>query len=354
MDLIFRSLKQRVSVALVALSVVTGMACTPSHPMSTFDTLGPVAKSQLDLFYVIFWVGLVIVVLVTAAVIYISLRFKRVPGQADPEQTHGHTVLEIIWTVIPTLLLAVIAVPSVMTIFDNARSPHPPEKGGLEIIATGHQWWFEFDYPQHGITTANELHIPIGQPVNIKLESKDVIHSFWIPKIAGKLDMVPNNDNNMWIQANEPGEYFGQCAEFCGEAHANMKFKLIAQTQIEFASWLESTVQDALIPSDGLAKEGEILFMSREGGCFACHTIQGTQRARGTVGPNLTHFASRKEFAGSILENTQQNLREWIENPDKMKPGNIMARDAGVYNGSLLPLTEPQVSALVAYLRSLK
>jgi len=322
--------------------------------MSTFDTLGPVAESQLELFYVIFWVGLVVFVLVTGAILYAAIRYRRRPGQGDPEQIHGHTQLEIAWTIVPALVLMVIAVPSVITIFDNANSPLPQEKGGLTILATGHQWWFEFEYLDHDVVTANELHIPTGQPVNIKLDSVDVIHSFWIPKIAGKVDMIPNNDNHMWIQADEPGEYFGQCAEFCGESHAHMRFKVIAQPKEEFEAWLQAQGQDALAPSDGLAKEGEALFMSREGGCFACHTIEGTARARGTVGPNLTHFASRGAFAGSIIENTQENLRKWLEDPEEMKSGNIMARDAGVYNGSLAALTEPQVSALMAYLRSLE
>ena len=349
-----RRLVRLFALALPALVIGFLAACTPSHPQSTFDTLGPVAESQVDLFYIIFWVGLVVFVLVTGAILYAAIRYRRRPGQGDPEQIHGHTQLEIAWTIVPSVLLIVIAVPSVITIFDNANSPLPPEKGGLTVLATGHQWWFEFDYSDHDVVTANELYIPVGEPVNVKLESVDVIHSFWIPKIAGKVDMVPNNDNEMWIQADEPGEYFGQCAEFCGESHANMRFKVIAQPKDEFEAWLQAQAEDALVPSDDLAREGEALFMSREVGCFACHTIQGTDRAKGTVGPNLTHFASRGDFAGSIMENSQPNLRKWLEDPEGMKSGNMMARDAGVYNGSLEALTEPQISALVAYLRSLK
>ena len=342
------------SLGLPALLVGLQAACTPSHPQSTFDTLGPVAKSQVDLFYIIFWVGMVVLVLVTGVLLYTAIRFRRRPGDGDPEQIHGHTKLEIAWTIIPSLILIVVAVPSVITIFDNANSPLPPEEGGLTIEAKGYQWWFEFTYLNHGVVTANELHIPVGEPVNVLLKSDDVIHSFWIPKVAGKVDMVPNNDNWMWIQADESGDYYGQCAEFCGESHANMRFKVIAQPRAEFDAWLEAQAQDALIPSDDLAREGEALFMSREGGCFACHTIEGSARARGTTGPNLTHFASRGDFAGSIMENTQENLRKWLQDPQTMKPGNVMARDGGVYNGSLAALTEPQVSALVAYLRSLK
>ena len=341
-------------LGIPALLVGLQAACTPSHPQSTFDTLGPVAKSQVDLFYIIFWVGMVVLVLVTAALLYMAFRFRRKPGDGDPEQIHGHAKLEIAWTIAPSLLLLVVAVPSVITIFDNANSPAPPESGGLVVEATGHQWWFEFKYLDHGVITANELHIPVGEPVNVNLRSIDVIHSFWVPKVAGKVDMIPNNDNHMWMQADEPGEYYGQCAEFCGESHANMRFKVIAQPRADFEAWLLAQTQDALIPSDALAVEGETLFMSREGSCFSCHTIAGTARAKGTTGPNLTHFASRAEFAGGIMENNQENLRKWLQNPQAMKPGNVMARDGGVYNGSLDALTEPQVSALVAYLRSLK
>ena len=341
-------------LALPTLLIGLLAACYPSHPMSTFDTSGPVAESQVELFYVILWVGLAVFLLVTGAILYAGIKYRRRPGQGDPEQIHGHTRLEVAWTIAPALILLAVAVPSIITIFDNANSPVTPEEGGLAVLATGHQWWFEFEYPDHGVVTANELHIPVGEPVNVDLASVDVIHSFWIPKIAGKVDMIPNNDNKLWIQADEAGEFFGQCAEFCGVSHANMRFKVIAEPRAQFEAWLEAQAQDALQPSDPLAREGEALFQSREAGCFACHTIRGSARAKGTKGPNLTHFAGRRDFAGSILENTQENLIKWLEDPCDMKPGNIMCTDAGVYNGTLTPLTEPQISALVAYLRSLE
>ena len=354
MPRISRRLVRLTGLALPTLLIGLLAACYPSHPMSTFDTSGPVAKSQVELFYVILWVGLGVFILVTGAIIYAAVRYRRRPDQGDPEQIHGHTRFEIAWTIIPALVLLAVAVPSVITIFDNANSPVPPEDGGLEVLVTGHQWWFEFEYPNLGVVTANELHIPVGEPVNIKLDSVDVIHSFWVPKIAGKVDMVPNNDNEMWMQADEAGEFFGQCAEFCGLSHANMRFKVIAEPRAQFDAWLEAQAQDAMVPSDDLAREGEALFMSREKGCFACHTIQGSERAKGTRGPYLTHFASRRDFAGGILENTQERLREWLEDPCDLKPGNIMCTEAGVYTGTLAPLTEPEISALVAYLRSLK
>ncbi len=339
--------------AVSSLMAVLLAGCTPSHPQSTFDTLGPVAESQATLFFVLFWIGLVVFILVMAAIIYIAVRFRRKPGDGDPEQIHGHTRLEVAWTVAPTLLLIAVAVPSVLTIFDNANSPQKPEDGGLVVRATGHQWWFEFEYPDLGVVTANELHVPIGRPVNVELASVDVIHSFWVPKLAGKVDMVPNNDNTLWFQATAPGVYLGQCAEFCGESHAHMRFTVVAQTEADFASWVEAQAAPALAPADPLAIEGEDVFMSIQAGCRGCHTIDGT-RARGQIGPDLTHFASRDSFAGSIVENTQPNLRDWLENPCDVKPGNIMCKDAGVYNGTSPRLTEPQISALIAYLRGLK
>ena len=340
-------------VILGALAAVF-VGCTPSHPQSTFDTFGPVSESQRTLFLIIFWTGLVVFVTVITTLVFVVLRYRRKSGDEDPEQIHGSSRLELAWTIAPAVIIVFIAVPTIITIFDNANSPNPPEEGGLVVEAIGRQWWFEFRYPEEDILTANEMHIPVGEVINIKLESVDVIHSFWVPKLAGKMDMIPNNENFIWIQADEPGEYSGQCAEFCGIAHANMRFTVIAESREEYEAWLTEQSANALVPSDPLAQEGEALFMSREGGCFACHTVRGTDRARGNTGPDLTHFASRGRFAGSIMENSQAALRKWLEDPHKEKPGNTMALNAGVFNGTLDPLTEPQISALVAYLESLE
>ena len=345
-----------IGLVLLGTLVVLLLGCTPSHPQSTFDTLGPVARSQLTLFWVIFWAGLFVFITVEGAIVYAAIKYRR-RGEADPPQTHGNKRLEIAWTIVPAILLAVIAVPTLITIFDNANSPDPPEDGGLTVAAIGHQWWFEFRYPhpdnsQEEVVFANELHIPVGEVVNINLDSVDVIHSFWVPKLAGKVDMVPNNFNTIWLMAEEPGEYFGQCAEFCGVSHANMRFKVIAESQGDFDAWLRAQAAPAAEPVDPLGVEGKDVFMSIRAGCRGCHTIDGT-KARGQIGPNLTHFASRKHFAGAIMENTQDNLRKWLQDPGKMKPGNIMA-GAAVYTDSERALTEPQISALMAYLRSLR
>ena len=294
-------------------------------------------------------------VTVGGVLLYSLIRFRRKPGDADPPQIHGHKRLEIAWTIAPALVLAVVAVPTIITIFDNANSPEP---GAMTVDVMARQWWWEFRYPHPDedaktVVTANELHIPVGEVVNITLDSKDVLHSFWIPKIAGKVDVVPNNMNTMWIQADEAGEYLGRCAEFCGVSHANMRFRVIAEPRAEFDAWLTAQAGPGVIPVDPLAVEGKALF---EGAaeCGLCHTVSGSDRARGTKGPDLSHVASRRHIAAGLLENNKINLRKWLENPEDVKPGNIMYKDARVYTRPEKKLTEAQISALVAYLRGLK
>ena len=212
---------------LTLLLILLLAACYPDNPQSTFGVSGPVAQSQLNLLYWILGAALFVFVVVGAILMYITIRYRRRAGDGDPEQIHGNTPLEIGWTIAPSLVLVVIAVPTVLTVFDNLNSPDP---NAMTVDVVGHQWWFEFKYPhpdgESTVVTANELHIPVGEVVNINLDSKDVLHSFWIPKIAGKVDLVPGNKNFMWIQADEAGEYLGQCAEFCGEAHALMRFRV--------------------------------------------------------------------------------------------------------------------------------
>ena len=361
---------------LFGIFVVLISACTPSHPQSTFDTLGPVSRSQANLFYIILGVGIVVFILVEGAIIYAAIRYRRRPDQGDPSQIHGNTRLEILWTVIPALILIVAAVPTVDAIFFTAKAP-PPRAGEEAVVvdAIGHQWWFEFRYsnpnnPQEQIVFANELHIPVGEPVTIRLDSVDVIHSFWVPKLAGKVDMVPNNDNSMWIQADEEGEFFGQCAEFCGVSHANMKFKVIAESRADFDAWLARQAAAAPESADPLAVEGKELF--RSAGCQGCHATDsimnlgdGGKMLRGRVGPNLAHVAGRGYVVGLLRSHAngtvvvsdalvQQNLKTWLMDPDAVKPGNIMAARANVYTNPDRALSESQVDALVAYLMTLK
>ena len=352
---------QLLGLVLLGLLLFSLAACYPDNPQSTFDTSGPVARSQLTLFYWIFWAAVAVFIVVGGAMMYVAIRFRRRPGQGDPIQTHGHTQLEIGWTIAPALILVVVAIPTILTVFDNANSPDP---GALTVDAIGHQWWFEFRYPHptnagEEIVVANELHIPVDEVVNVNLESDDVIHSFWIPKIAGKVDMIPNDDNTMWIESNETGEYLGQCAEFCGESHAKMKFRVIVENRPEFDGWLMAQASPAVEMTDPLQVQGSELFRSE--GCSGCHATSSIMRRapdgsrlKGRVGPNLTHFAGRGMMAAGEMVQNQENIRAWLTDPDDFKPGNIMARDARVFNDPASALTEQEISALVAYLRALK
>ncbi len=341
---------------LPILAIPLLAACYPDNPQSTFDAVGPVAKSQLNLFYWIFWAAVFVFVVVGGILMWITLRFRRKPGDPDPAQTHGNTPLEIGWTIAPALVLVVIAVPTVLTIFDNLNSPDPD---ALTIDVVGHQWWFEFRYPHpdgngDAVVTANELHIPVGEVVNVNLDSKDVLHSFWIPKLAGKVDLVPGNENFMWIQADEPGEYLGQCAEFCGEAHALMKFRVVAESRSEFDAWLTAEAAPAQDPVDPLAQQGKALFEGGKAQCWSCHTVAGSSKSRGQTGPDLTHVWNRGHIAAGVIENNQRNLRQWIEDPQSIKQGTIMFRDAKIYSDPERKLTDADVAALVAYLQTLK
>jgi cytochrome c oxidase subunit 2 len=222
----------------------------------------------------------------------------------------------------------------------RAMAEPPAEAMQVKVIA--HQWWWEFQYPELGVITANELRIPVGEPVMVELSSDNVIHSFWIPQLAGKTDVVPGQTNTMWFQADRRGVFRGQCAELCGVQHANMNFTVIAQPADEFNQWAEWQQTPAVAVS-GEATAGEEVFMTT-GACFTCHTINETAAA-GIIGPNLTHFGSRQTIAGGTLENTPENLARWLADPQAVKPGNKMV---------ISKLSQDQIDALVQYLTLLK
>lgn len=361
-----RSPRSAAVILSLLLLAIIAMGCYPSHPMSTFDTAGPIAQMQLNLFYIIFWTAVVVFVVVEGALVYAMVKFRRRPNQSFPKQTHGNERLEIAWTIAPTLILAAIAVPTIITIFDTATLP-PGEV--LEVRVTGHQWWFEFDYPELGISTANELHVPVGMTVNLALESDDVIHSFWVPKLFGKTDLLPGTTNTMWFSADEAGNFYGQCAEFCGSAHAQMRFRVIAEDEASFNEWVANQQAPAVRPGSGTqAALGQRVFGLN--GCGTCHTMSGSEpedvqenrmdafmdREEGAMSPypapNLTHFASRSTFAGSIADLTESNLRLWLEDPSNLKPGTRMKELAVAYNP--MNLGSEELDQLIAYLTSLE
>jgi cytochrome c oxidase subunit II len=244
---------------------------------------------------------------------------------------------------------ATIAILFVFLIFDvlvGRSITTNPGKGALQIRVTGHQWWWEVQYrdslPKNWVTTANEIHVPVGRPVVFELRSTDVIHSFWPPNLSPKRDQIPGDENSLWFRADSAGVYRGQCAEFCGHQHAKMAFLIIADPPSEFAGWLGRQRDTALTPTDSLARRGKDVFMASP--CVMCHAISGTS-AGSRIGPDLTHLASRRTLAAGTLPNTRENLMGWIVDPQAIKPGVKMPANQ---------LSGPDLVALVAYLETLK
>lgn len=303
------------------------------------DPQGPIAREIYDLSKPVFLVAVAIFVLVEGLLVFALVRFRS-RGDERPVQTHGNARLEIAWTLIPALLLAFVAVPTVLTIFSIARTPSGDV---LEIKVTGNQWWWDYEYQGLNVRTANELHIPVDRPVRLSLASADVIHSYWVPKLAGKQDVIPGRINYLTLRADKPGEdYYGQCAEFCALSHANMRLRVFTHTEADFDEWVAEQQRDAATPTSALARQGERTFM--QGQCANCHAIKGTD-AKAKTGPDLTHFASRRTFGGASFDNTPENVARWLRDPPAMKPGSKMPN----YH-----LSEDEISSLVAYLESLR
>jgi cytochrome c oxidase subunit 2 len=331
----------RLGAALLGLALLLpALGCTlHQFPQTTLDPQSDYASLiQRLLVNLVFWVVLIFVV-VEGVLIVTVLRFRARPGAPQPRAVHGNTVLEIAWTVAPALILVAIAIPTVTTIF-RTQAPAPARSLAVKVVA--HQWWWEFQYPQRGVVTANELHVPVGRPVELTLESADVIHSFWVPAIGGKRDVVPAHVNRLWFTPRTLGTYPGQCAEMCGISHANMRMKLVVERPADFERWVARQLGPAAEP-DSLSAAGRGRRAFAEVGCAACHTIRGL--SPGVIGPDLTHVASRTSIAGAILPNTPEALTRWLEDPPARKPGTLMPK---------LGLEPGQVADLVAYLRSLE
>ena len=359
-----------VLIALSVVSLLLFFGCTPDHPQSTFDVVGPVAEKQRTLFYIIFWAAVLVFVVVEGILLYTVIRYRRGSGDGIPPQTHGNTPLEIGWTIAPAIVLAVIAVPTIIYIFDISGDTGPD---ALEVNVTGHQWWWEFEYPELNVVTANELHLPVDRQVKLNLRSDDVIHSFWVPKLGGKQDVVPNNLNVMQFTARKsdidsfPAVLFGQCAEFCGVAHAKMGLRVIVHDTIEntFEEWA-AAYHIPQPPPSGEAAEGAVVFASR--GCLLCHKTDGPASLEVRKGleeafergelrfpaPNLTKFGTRSTFVAGTLDLNRENLIKWLEDPDGVKPGNRMAELATVYRDPAAGLSRDEVEKLASYLLSLE
>lgn len=314
--------------------------CVGETPkQSAFDPAGPVQQIQLDLLKLTLGFSIFIGTVVAIASVYIVARFKEKPGQkGEPKQIQGSAKLEITWTLIPLLILCVVAVPTVQAAF---KLSEPPEGEVINVRAIANQWWFAFEYEDHGFVEGNELRIPVGTPVALTLHTNDVIHSFWVPQLAGKVDHIPNRDNSMWIQADKPGIYYGQCAEFCGLQHAKMRFRVVAVAKDEYDAWLAQRTAGYVAPTEPVAAKGEKIF---EEYCINCHAIDGFAN-KGKVGPNLTTIGGRTTVGAGILPNTTEYLKAWINNPQEIKEGVQMP---------VLGLSEEDLDAVVTYLQSRK
>lgn len=410
----------RIAVAFSGLALLAGCKFADIFRMdghqSTLNVAGPVALTQRNIFYVTVWVTLVIFVLVGSTLAYATWRFRARSAEDEhaepPAQSHGNPLVELSLIALSVCALVIIAVPTLKGIWYTYDVPAAQKENAYEVNATGYQWWWRFEYPTEQATvsgtmkmplaTANELVIPAGRPIRINLRTTDVIHSFWIPKLAGKVDMIPNRGNFLWLEADAPGYFWGQCAEFCGDSHAVMRFRVVALPQKEFYEWLDEQTKPArevAVPADGQAKvqfaslkftkqpqdfrpnesgisdrfevdpldawraqqvpprdeDGALIAKGRQAfqghSCIACHTIRGVQGAQGITGPDLTHVGARTTLAAGLLENNPDELRRWIHNPGAVKPGNKMAKGFSDFN---IHLTADDEVALVAFLESLK
>ena len=282
---------------------------------------------------------------VVALLVYSIVRFRARPGDdgSEPPQVYGSDRIELAWTVVPIVIVFVLCLVTARTIYDVQAAPKPP--GALEVTVVGHQWWWEIRYPSLGIVTANELHVPLGEgaggaPTFLELASADVAHSFWVPRLAGKTDLIPNRRNRMWIAPRESGLYLGQCAEFCGTQHAHMLLRVYVHAPAEYAQWVASQQRPAA--ADPVAAGGRRVFETTA--CINCHTVRGTV-ANGRFGPDLTHLMSRSTLAAGASPMDRASLRAWIEDPDHLKPGALMPA---------MKLEPAAIDELVGYLLTLR
>lgn len=324
--------------SLAVLPLLLLVSCAKNAPQDFLKPEGPIARQIDGLQKPVFWVAGFVFVLVEGLAVFFVIRYRHRDDRPEPVQIHGNTRLEVAWTLIPAIILLVIAVPTIRTIFDLADKPRNP----LNVTVIGHQFWWEYRYDDLGVVTANELHMPTGRDVQLRLESIDVIHSFWVPKLVGKTDVIPGRHNQMRIVADKPGTFLGQCTEYCGLSHANMRLRAVAQPPDEFNAWVQKQRALAAEPAAGSpAADGKALFTAK--GCAGCHTVEGVSQGR--IGPNLTHLQSRSTFAGGTFDMTQSNLRAWLRNPPGEKPGAKMPN---------LSLSAEDINKLIAYLETLQ
>jgi cytochrome c oxidase subunit 2 len=292
---------------------------TPFGPTDIFAPVSAPAQSifELSLFMIVVCAAIFLVVF--SLLVYAVLKFRR-RGEDDgsePAQVYGSTQVELAWTITPVIIVIVLFLATARVIADVQNSVRP--KNALEVTVIGHQFWWEYRYPGLRVVTANELHVPVNEPTFLTLLSADTDHSFWVPRLAGKTDLIPNHPNEMWTEPHETGLYLGQCAQYCGMQHAKMLLRVYVDSRHDFDRWIADQAKPARV-TDEFA-EGRRIF--EHTACINCHTVAGTV-ANGRYGPDLTHLMSRETIASGVAANTQRNLRSWIENPQAIKPGSLM------------------------------
>lgn len=343
---------QVVFASIFCIGLFLGSLLVPGSfdgPLSYMVTHGPVAAEQKAVFWWTVGISAFLMLAVGGVFVYAIFRFRAKPGEdfVVPEQSHGSAAIEIGLIAASCVLLLVIAIPNAKALFyvDKVPEDHQAKDKTIKVVAIGHQWWWEFQYPDLGITTASELYVPVGVPIDVEIKSVDVLHSFWVPQLAGKMDATPGQINKLWFEASTPGKYYGHCTEYCGDSHANMRFFVMAQEQADFDKWVRNEKSNGLAPASVSEINGQRVFMQ---GCNACHAVTGTA-AMGAVGPNLSHFANRISIGAGIYENNEENLKKWLRDPQGMKPGNLMKLEQ-----VNMTLSEKDIHDLTAYLQSLK
>jgi cytochrome c oxidase subunit 2 len=335
-------------IALASSAIGATGSLSSQTPVSTPSIFAPVSTPAFairDISYFVLGICAVIFVVVAALLIYSIIRFRRRRGEdeREPPQVYGSNQIELAWTVVPVLIVFVLFLATARYIFGIEGHEAPSQ--ALQVTVVGHQWWWEIRYPDLGIVTANELHVPVSDQANprptfLTLESADVIHSFWVPQLAGKIDVIPHKTNRTWIDPHTPGLFVGQCAEFCGVQHAWMLLRVIVHPKDEFDAWVAE--QQAPAVDDRVARPGRDVFGSVA--CINCHTVRGTT-ANGIFGPDLTHLMSRSTLGAGVAANTPESLRAWIDNPAGLKPGVLMPA---------MQLSRGDLDQLVAYLLTLR
>jgi len=315
---------------------------------SIFAPVSTPAVKEADLAKMVLVLSAVVFVVVAGLVAYSVVRFRAGRGEqgTEPPQVYGSAQVEAAWTVIPIIIVIVLVLATGRVIQEVQAAPEPPN--AVRVTVIGRQWWWEIRYPDLGVVTANELHVPVSdsakrQPTFLTLESADVAHSFWVPRVAGKTDLIPNKTNRMWVEPHQPGTYLGQCAEYCGTQHAHMLLRIVAEPPEQFARWVEQQRQNAAaVPADSAAAAGRRVFLGTA--CISCHTVGGTV-ATGRYGPDLTHLMSRETIGAGVAPNTRDRLRAWVRNPDELKHGVLMPA---------MQLDDEQLDQLVEYLLTLR